>query len=165
MCSCQSQAYNTIEAVEDTISDKCRTKIFNIRRGSREKLFEIVANVFSHEIWALKLQWPWHFPILKMENFKSYVDVSHKHKTPSKPSVCTFKMSSTLTFEFFKKASSIALTRRWLELKQIICLMLQSVLTKHGIYTWKKVIWRKAVINKFFWIYQNEYTKHYSQLN
>ena len=42
--------------------------------------------------------------------------------------------------------------------------MLQDILTKHGIYTWKKVIRRKTVINMFF-IYQNEYTKHYSQLN
>ena len=74
------------------------------------------------------------------ENFKSCVAVNHKHITQSKPVVRTVKMSSTLTFEFFKKASSIALTRRWLELKQIIRLMLQNVLTKHGIYTWKKVI-------------------------
>ena len=38
------------KAVEDTISDKCRTKIFNIRRGSREKLVKKVVNVFLHEI-------------------------------------------------------------------------------------------------------------------
>ena len=49
-------------------------------------------------------------------------------------------MSSTLSFVFLKKASSIAFTRRWLELKQIICLMLQDILTKYGIHTWKKVI-------------------------
>ena len=42
--------------------------------------------------------------------------------------------------------------------------MLQDILAKHDIYTWKKVIWRKAVINISF-TYQNEYTKHYSQLN
>ena len=42
--------------------------------------------------------------------------------------------------------------------------MLQDILAKHDIYTWKKVIWRKAVINIFF-TNQNEYTKHYSQLN
>ena len=42
--------------------------------------------------------------------------------------------------------------------------MLQDILAKHDIYAWKKVIWRKAVINIFF-TYQNEYTKHYSQLN
>ena len=28
--------------------------------------------------------------------------------------------------------------------------MLQDILAKHVIYTWKKVIWRKAVINIFF---------------
>ena len=32
-------------AVEDTISDKCRTKISNIRRGSIERPVENVANV------------------------------------------------------------------------------------------------------------------------
>ena len=47
-------------------------------------------------------------------------------------------MSSTLSFVFLKKASSIAFTRRWLELKQIICLMLQDILTKYGIYTVEK---------------------------
>ena len=52
------------KAVEDTISDKRRTKIFNIRRGSREKLVKKVANVFLHEIWASKLLWLWYFPIL-----------------------------------------------------------------------------------------------------
>ena len=72
-------------------------------------------------------------------------------------------MSSTLAFEFLKKASSIALTRRWLELKQIICLMLQDILTNMG-YISEKFIRKKAVINIYF-IYQNEYTKHNSQLN
>ena len=65
--------------------------------------------------------------------FKSYVAVNHKHTTQSKPRAV--KISSTPAFEIWKKASSIALTRRWLELKQIICLMLQTILTKHGIYT------------------------------
>ena len=37
-------------------------------------------------------------------------------------------MSSAVAFEFLKKASSTAFTRRWL--KQIICLMLQDTLTK-----------------------------------
>ena len=44
-------------------------------------------------------------------------------------------MSSTLSFTSLKKASSIAFTRRWLELKQIICLMLQDILAKEGMYT------------------------------
>ena len=78
----------TQKAVEDTISDKYRTKIFNIRRGSKEKLVQMVANVFSHEIWVLKLLWPWYFPILKIENFKSYVDVSHKQNTIE--AICTY---------------------------------------------------------------------------
>ena len=39
----------TQKAVEDTINDKCRTKLSNIRRGSIEKLVENVANVFRHE--------------------------------------------------------------------------------------------------------------------
>ena len=71
----------------------------------------------------------------KTENLKSYVAVNHKHITQSKPSVGTVKMSSTPAFEFFKKASSIALIRRSLELIQIICFILQDILTKHGIYT------------------------------
>ena len=37
------------KAVEDTISDKCRTKIFNFRRGSREKLVKKVPNIFRHD--------------------------------------------------------------------------------------------------------------------
>ena len=37
-------------------------------------------------------------------------------------------MSSALAFEFLKKASSTAFTRRWL--KQIICLMIQNTLIK-----------------------------------
>ena len=75
----------------------------------------------------------------KTENLKSYVAVNHKHITQSKPSVRTVKMSSTPAFEFLKKASSIALIQRSLELIQIICLILQDILTKHGIYTWKKL--------------------------
>ena len=63
----------------------------------------------------------------------SYVAVNNEDRTQSKPSAV--KMSSTLAFEFLKKASSIAFTRRCLELKQIICLMLQDILTEHGIYT------------------------------
>ena len=42
-------------------------------------------------------------------------------------------MSSTLAYEFLKNASSIALTRRWLKLKQTICLILQDILTKREI--------------------------------
>ena len=41
------------KAVEDTISDECRTKIVNIRGGSKEKLFENIANVFRYESWVL----------------------------------------------------------------------------------------------------------------
>ena len=54
----------------------------------------------------------------------SYEAVNNQDRTQSKPSVRTVKMSSTLAFEFLKKASSVALTRRCLEFKQIICLML-----------------------------------------
>ena len=49
-------------------------------------------------------------------------------------------MSSTLSFAFLKKTPDVLFTRRLLELKQIICLMLQDILTKYGIHTWKKVI-------------------------
>ena len=42
----QDDGFITQKAVEDTISDKCRTKNFNTRRGSREKLVEKVAIVF-----------------------------------------------------------------------------------------------------------------------
>ena len=42
----QDDGFITQKAVEDTISDKCRTKHFNTRRGSREKLVEKVAIVF-----------------------------------------------------------------------------------------------------------------------
>ena len=45
----QNDGCITQKAVEDTISDKCWTKIFNIRRGSREKLVKKVANVFLHD--------------------------------------------------------------------------------------------------------------------
>ena len=69
------------------------------------------------------------------ENFMSYEAVNNQDRTQSKPSVRTVKMSSTLASEFLKKASSVALTRRCLELKQIVCLMLQDIFTKHGIYT------------------------------
>ena len=69
------------------------------------------------------------------ESLKSYVAVNYEDRTQSKPSVRTVKMSSTLSFTSLKKASSIAFTRRWLELKQIICLMLQDILAKQGIYT------------------------------
>ena len=41
--------------------------------------------------------------------------------------------------------------------------MLQDILTNMG-YISEKFIWKKAVINIYF-IYQNEYTKHNSQLN
>ena len=58
-------------------------------------------------------------------------------------------MSSTLACEFLKNASSIALTRRWLKLKQTICLMLQDIPTKHGIYTWKKLFEGKPSLTYF----------------
>ena len=45
----QNDSCITQKAVEDTISDKCRKKIFNFRRGSREKLVKKVANVFRHD--------------------------------------------------------------------------------------------------------------------
>ena len=69
------------------------------------------------------------------ESLKSYVAVNYEDRTQSKPSVRTVKMSSTLSFAFLKKASSITFIRRWLELTQILCLMLQEISTKHGIYT------------------------------
>ena len=48
--------------------------------------------------------------------------------------ICTYiqDVSNSAAFEFLKKASSIALIRRSLELKQIICLMLQDILTNMG---------------------------------
>ena len=45
----QNDGCITQKAVEDTIGDKCRTKIFNFRRGSREKLVKKVANVFRYD--------------------------------------------------------------------------------------------------------------------
>ena len=53
--------------------------------------------------------------------------------------ICTYiqDVFNSAAFEFLKKAPSTALTRHWLELKQIIGLMLQDILNKHGIYTRK----------------------------
>ena len=45
----RNDGYIRQKAVEDTISDECRTKIVNIRGGSKEKFFENVANVFRNE--------------------------------------------------------------------------------------------------------------------
>ena len=96
------------KSVEDTISDKHQTKIFNIQRKARWDS----GKRFQPWDLSVKTTVALIFYDYKNENFKSYVDVSHEHKTPSKPSVCTFKMSSSLLYEFLKKASSIALTRR-----------------------------------------------------
>ena len=96
------------KSVEDTISDKHQTKIFNIQRKARWDS----GKRFQPWDLSVKTTVALIFYDYKNENFKSYVDVSHEHKTPSKPSVCTFKMSSSLAFKFLKKASSIALTRR-----------------------------------------------------
>ena len=67
----------------------------------------------------------------KAENFKPRVAVNRKHiegwNIYTIEAICTY-MSSALVFEFLKKASSTAFTRRWL--KQIICLMIQDTLTK-----------------------------------
>ena len=94
----------------------------------------------------------------KTQNLKSYVAVNHKHITQSKPSVRTVKMSrsSTPAFEFLKKASSIALIQRSLELIQIICLILQDILTKHGIYTWKKLFEGRLSLTYFSSIKMNK---------
>ena len=92
----------------------------------------------------------------KTENLKSYVAVNHKHITQSKPSVRTVKMSSTPAFEFLKKASSIALIQRSLELIQIICLILQDILTKHGIYTRKKLFEGRPSLTYFSSIKMNK---------
>ena len=68
-------------------------------------------------------------------------------------------MSSTLRhLNFLKKASSTALTRRWLELKQIICLMLQDILDKHGIYTRKKLFEGRLSLTYFSSIKMNNET-------
>ena len=45
----QNDVCITQKAVEDTISNKCRTKIFKIQRGSERRFVEMVANVFRHE--------------------------------------------------------------------------------------------------------------------
>ena len=141
------------KAVEDTKSDKCRTKTSNIRRGSRERLVENVANVFSHENWALKLLWLWYFPILKRRilcHMKlSITRIEHNQSH-------LYVQSKCLASEFLKKASSVALTWRWLELKQIICLMLQDIFTKHGIYTWTKLFEGKLSLTYFSFIKMNK---------
>ena len=86
----------------------------------------------------------------------SYEAVNNQDRKQSKPSVRTVKMSSTLASEILKKASSVALTRRCLELKQIICLMLQDIFTKHGIYTWTKLFEGKRSLTYFSFIKMNK---------
>ena len=64
----------------------------------------------------------------------------------------------------FEKSIEYRFNSALVRTKTNYLLMLQDILAKHDIYTWKKVIWRKAVINIFF-TDQNEYTQPFSQLN
>ena len=64
----QNDGCITQKAVEDTISDKCRTKNFNTRGGSREKLVEKVAIVFVFVFFTNKLctrLW-WNREVIRM---------------------------------------------------------------------------------------------------